>query len=36
VPNIFFAKPGDYKAQTVTLLRGGSTASAVMLPIAGL
>ena len=34
VPNIFFAKPSDYKAQTVTLLRGGATASAVLLPVA--
>ena len=33
VPNIFFAKPGDYKAQTVTLLRGGTTPSAVLLPV---
>ena len=33
VPNIFFAKPSDYKAQTVTLLRGGTEASAVMLPM---
>lgn len=33
VPNIFFAKPGDYKAQTVTLLRGGATPSAVLLPV---
>ncbi len=33
VPNIFFAKPADYKAQTVTLLRGGATASSVLLPM---
>ncbi|WP_375390958.1 CocE/NonD family hydrolase [uncultured Sphingomonas sp.] len=33
VSNIFYAKPGEYKAQTVTLLRGGSTASAVLLPV---
>ena len=33
VPNIFYAKPGDYKAATVTLLRGGATASAVLLPV---
>jgi len=33
VPNIFFAKPGDYRAATVTLQRGGSTASAVWLPV---
>jgi putative CocE/NonD family hydrolase len=33
VPNIFFAKPGDYKKATVTLKRGGATASAVLLPV---
>lgn len=33
VPNIFFAKPGDYKAATVTLERGGTAASAVWLPV---
>nr|WP_217429825.1 CocE/NonD family hydrolase [Sphingomonas bacterium] len=33
VPNIFYAKPGDYKTQTVTLLRGGSAASAVLMPV---
>ncbi len=33
VPNIFYAKPGDYRAATVTVLRGGSNASAVMLPV---
>jgi putative CocE/NonD family hydrolase len=33
VPNIFLAKPGDYKAATVTLQRGGATASAVWLPV---
>ena len=33
VPNIFFAKRSDYKAQTVTLLRGGNTPSAVLLPV---
>ena len=33
VPNIFFAKPADYRAQTVTLLRGGATASSVLLPV---
>ncbi|WCT75433.1 CocE/NonD family hydrolase [Sphingomonas naphthae] len=33
VPNIFFAKPGDYKAQTHSVLRGGSEASAVWLPV---
>ena len=33
VPNIFFARPADYRAQTVTILRGGATASAVLLPV---
>jgi hypothetical protein len=33
VPNIFFAKPGDYQRATVTLERGGSNASAVHLPV---
>ncbi|MES2338888.1 MAG: CocE/NonD family hydrolase [Pseudomonadota bacterium] len=33
VPNIFLAKPGDYKAATVTLQRGGTAASAVWLPV---
>lgn len=33
VPNIFYAKPGDYRAATVTLARGGSNASAVWLPM---
>ncbi len=33
VPNIFFAKPSDYRAATVTIERGGATPSAVMLPI---
>ncbi|KTT69944.1 CocE/NonD family hydrolase, partial [Sphingomonas endophytica] len=33
VPNIFFAKAGDYRAATVTLKRGGTQASAVLLPI---
>ncbi len=33
VPNIFFAKPGDYKQATVTLERGGANASAVHLPV---
>ena len=33
VSNIFFAKPQDYRAQTVTLLRGGATASSVLLPV---
>jgi hypothetical protein len=33
VPNIFEAKPGDYKKATITLLRGGDNASAVWLPV---
>ncbi len=33
VPNIFFAKPGDYKKATITLKRGGATPSAVLLPV---
>ncbi|WP_294298710.1 CocE/NonD family hydrolase [uncultured Sphingomonas sp.] len=33
VPNIFLAKPEDYKAATVTLQRGGADASAVWLPV---
>ena len=33
VPNIFFAKAGDYQKATVTIERGGSTPSAVMLPV---
>ena len=33
VPNIFFAKPGDYKKATVTIERGGNTPSAVLLPV---
>jgi putative CocE/NonD family hydrolase len=33
VPNIFFAKPADYKKATVTLRRGGTTPSAVLLPV---
>ena len=33
VPNIFFAKPGDYKKATVTIERGGKSASAVWLPV---
>ena len=33
VPNIFFAKPEDYQKATVTIERGGSTPSAVMLPV---
>jgi putative CocE/NonD family hydrolase len=33
VPNIFFAKPADYRKATVTLRRGGATPSAVLLPV---
>ncbi len=33
VPNIFLAEPGDYRAATVTLQRGGAAASAVWLPV---
>ncbi len=33
VPNIFLAKKADYKAATVTILRGGPSASAVWLPV---
>jgi putative CocE/NonD family hydrolase len=34
VDNIFNAKPGDYKAATESVYRGGSTASCVYLPVA--
>ncbi|MGU3391731.1 CocE/NonD family hydrolase [Sphingomonas sp. M1A8_2b] len=33
VPNIFLAKKADYRAATVTILRGGPSASAVWLPV---
>ena len=33
VPNIFFAKPTDYKAATQTVSRSGAAASAVWLPV---
>ena len=33
VPNIFFAKPADYRRATVTIERGGAQASAVWLPV---
>ncbi len=33
VPNIFLAKKADYKPATVTIVRGGATASAVWLPV---
>ena len=33
VPNIFLAKKADYKAATVTIVRGGASPSAVWLPV---
>ena len=33
VPNIFDAKPGDYKKAKITVLRGGDQSSAVWLPV---
>jgi putative CocE/NonD family hydrolase len=33
VPNIFFARPGDYRKATQSIFHGGSTASAVYLPV---
>ena len=33
VPNIFYARPGDYRKATQTVYRGGATATSVMLPI---
>jgi len=33
VPNIFLAKPEDYKKQEVTILAGGDTPSSVLLPL---
>ncbi|NUT01673.1 MAG: CocE/NonD family hydrolase [Sphingomonas sp.] len=33
VQNIFFAKPSDYRQATVTIERGGSTPSSVILPV---
>ncbi len=33
VPNIFLAKKTDYKTATVTIVRGGTSASAVWLPV---
>ena len=33
VPNIFYAKPGDYRRATQSVFHGGSTASAVLLPV---
>jgi putative CocE/NonD family hydrolase len=33
VPNIFYAKKSDYQKATVTIVRGGKTSSAVLLPV---
>jgi putative CocE/NonD family hydrolase len=33
VPNIFYAKKGDYQKATVTIMRGGATPSRVLLPV---
>jgi putative CocE/NonD family hydrolase len=33
VPNIFFAKPEDYRAETVSVMHGASGESAVLLPV---
>jgi putative CocE/NonD family hydrolase len=33
VPNIFDAKPEDYRKATVTVFRGGTEASAILLPV---
>jgi predicted acyl esterase len=33
VPNIFNAKAGDYRAAKQSIYHGGSTASAVLLPV---
>ena len=33
VPNIFYARPADYRKATQTVYRGGATATSVMLPI---
>ena len=33
VPNIFHARPGDYRKATQSVYRGGATASAVLLPV---
>ena len=34
VPNIFYAKPGDYQKATQTVTYGGAQASAILLPVA--
>jgi predicted acyl esterase len=33
VPNIFFARAGDYRKATQSVFHGGTTASAVVLPV---
>ena len=33
VPNIFNAKPGDYRAATQSIHYGGAHASAILLPV---
>ena len=33
VANIFDAKPGDYRKATQSILTGGATASAILLPV---
>jgi hypothetical protein len=33
VPNIFFAKPGDYQKSTVSVMHGAGGASSVLLPV---
>jgi uncharacterized protein len=35
VPNIFFAKPDDYKAETISVMHGDGGNSAVLLPVSG-
>ena len=34
VPNIFYAKAGDYRKATQSVYRGGATASSILLPVA--
>jgi predicted acyl esterase len=33
VPNIFFAKPEDFRKQTMTVVRGKEASSSVLLPV---
>jgi hypothetical protein len=33
VENPLFAKPGDYKAQTITVMHSADQASAILLPV---